>query len=74
MNVESVDTLIIGAGLAGLSAAVRLHEAGREILILEGSDGVGGRVRTDEVDGFLLDRGFQVYLDAYPDTGAPFLR
>jgi len=70
MNVESVDTLIIGAGLAGLSAAVRLHEAGREILILEGSDGVGGRVRTDEVDGFLLDRGFQVYLDAYPEAGA----
>ena len=35
---------------------------------------VGGRVRTDSVDGFLLDRGFQVYLDAYPDTGAPFLR
>ncbi|MEQ1840759.1 MAG: FAD-dependent oxidoreductase, partial [Verrucomicrobiales bacterium] len=70
MIPESVENLIIGAGLAGLSAAVRLHEAGREVLILEASDGVGGRVRTDKVDGFLLDRGFQVYLDAYPEAGA----
>jgi hypothetical protein len=45
---------------------VRLHEAGREVTILEASDGVGGRVRTDVVDGFLLDRGFQVLLTGYP--------
>jgi len=70
MAAESVDTLIIGAGLAGLSAALRLHKAGREVLILEAADAVGGRVRTDHVDGFLLDRGFQVYLDAYPEAGA----
>lgn len=63
------DALIIGAGLAGLSAAVRLHEAGKRVLILEASDGIGGRVRTDSVDGFLLDRGFQVYLSAYPEAG-----
>ena len=69
MNTTRVDTLVIGAGLAGLAAAVRLHEAGREVIVLEASDGVGGRVRTDEVDGFLLDRGFQVYLDAYPESG-----
>lgn len=70
MTSESVETLVIGAGLSGLAAAVRLHEAGREVLVLEASDAVGGRVRTDRVDGFLLDRGFQVYLDAYPESGA----
>lgn len=68
-STPDADTLVIGAGLAGLSCAVRLHEAGREVRVLEASDGVGGRVRTDEVDGFLLDRGFQVFLDAYPEAG-----
>jgi phytoene dehydrogenase-like protein len=55
--------------MAGLACAVRLHAAGIPCQVLEASDGVGGRVRTDQVDGFLLDRGFQVYLDAYPETG-----
>ena len=62
--------VIVGAGLAGLACAVDLHEAGRPIVVLEASNGVGGRVRTDKVGGFLLDRGFQVYLDAYPAAGA----
>ncbi len=61
--------LIIGAGLSGLACALRLHEARIPFLLLEASDAPGGRVRTDEVDGFLLDRGFQVYLDAYPNAG-----
>jgi phytoene dehydrogenase-like protein len=60
---------VIGAGLAGLACAVRLHESGARVQILEASDQVGGRVRTDVVDGFLLDRGFQVYLDAYREAG-----
>ncbi|MEP4077219.1 NAD(P)/FAD-dependent oxidoreductase [Haloferula sp.] len=63
-----VETLVIGAGLAGLSCAVRLHESGHQVLVLEASDKVGGRLRTDVVDGFLLDRGFQVFLDAYPEA------
>jgi phytoene dehydrogenase-like protein len=62
------DVAIVGAGLAGLSAARAVHAAGRSVVIAEASDGIGGRVRTDEVDGFLLDRGFQVLLTAYPEV------
>lgn len=62
--------IIVGAGMAGLSCAVHLQAAGLKVSLIDSSDGVGGRVRTDVVDGFLLDRGFQVYLDAYPETGA----
>ncbi len=57
---------IVGAGLAGLAAAVTLHDRGTDVTVLEASDGVGGRVRTDLVDGFRLDRGFQILLTAYP--------
>jgi phytoene dehydrogenase-like protein len=63
---DSADVVVVGAGLAGLVAALRLVEAGRDVLVLEASDGVGGRVRTDTVDDFLVDRGFQVLLTAYP--------
>jgi phytoene dehydrogenase-like protein len=59
--------VVVGAGLAGLSCAVALHDAGIPVRVLEASDGVGGRVRTDRVDGFTLDRGFQVALTAYPE-------
>lgn len=62
------DVVIVGAGLAGLSCARRLERAGVSIAVLDASDAVGGRVRTDEVDGFLLDRGFQVLLTAYPEA------
>ena len=65
----SFPVLIVGAGLSGLTCALRLHQAGIPVHVIEASDGVGGRVRTDQVDGFLLDRGFQVYLSAYPQAG-----
>ncbi len=66
--MESPDALVIGAGLAGLNCARHLHERGLNVQILEAEDRVGGRVRTDTVDGFRLDRGFQVLLTAYPET------
>lgn len=59
--------IIVGAGLAGLSCAVALNDAGIPVTVVEASDGVGGRVRSDHVDGFTLDRGFQVALTAYPE-------
>ena len=68
MSDGKPDVVIVGAGLAGLACAIRLHEAGASVRVLEASDGVGGRVRTDVVDGFRLDRGFQVLLTAYPET------
>jgi phytoene dehydrogenase-like protein len=58
--------IIVGAGLAGLTCAKVLAKRGHEVAVFEASDGVGGRVRTDVLDGFLLDRGFQVYFTAYP--------
>ena len=57
---------IVGAGLAGLAAAATLVDRGNEVTVVEASDGVGGRVRTDVVDGYRLDRGFQILLSAYP--------
>ncbi|MDA8062216.1 MAG: FAD-dependent oxidoreductase, partial [Actinomycetota bacterium] len=66
--MDRVDVVVVGAGLAGLAAARHLEDAGRSVVVLEASDGVGGRVRSDRVDGFVLDRGFQVLLTAYPEA------
>jgi protoporphyrinogen oxidase len=62
------DVVIVGAGLAGLSCALRLQEAGVDFVVVEAADAVGGRVRTDAHNGFLLDRGFQVLITAYPEA------
>ncbi|MGW4950338.1 NAD(P)/FAD-dependent oxidoreductase [Streptomyces parvulus] len=64
----TADTVVVGAGLAGLACALDLCRAGRRVALLEASDGVGGRMRTDRRDGFLLDRGFQVFNTSYPQV------
>jgi phytoene dehydrogenase-like protein len=63
-----LDVVIVGGGLAGLACARELHAQNFSVVVLEASDGTGGRVRTDASGGFLLDRGFQVLLTAYPEA------
>ncbi len=62
------DVIIIGAGVSGLTAAVHLQNEGLDVKILEASNRSGGRVKTDIVDGFILDHGFQVLQTSYPET------
>ena len=64
---DQTDCIVIGGGLAGLACARELVRRGRRVRVLEAAAAVGGRVATDTVDGFRIDRGFQVYLDAYPE-------
>ncbi|MEV1011656.1 NAD(P)/FAD-dependent oxidoreductase [Streptomyces sp. NPDC049881] len=62
------DVLVVGAGIAGLVCALDLTRAGLRVAVLESSDGVGGRMRSDRYDGFTIDRGFQVFNTAYPQV------
>lgn len=66
------DVIVVGAGMAGLACARSLQGAGLDVMVIESSDGPGGRVRTDLVDGFRLDRGFQILLTAYPELSRWF--
>ena len=59
--------VVIGAGLAGLSAALTLQEAGHSVTVIDGADRAGGRIATDVIDGFILDRGFQLINLNYPE-------
>ncbi|MFI7584968.1 NAD(P)/FAD-dependent oxidoreductase [Kocuria sp. M1N1S27] len=61
------DVVVVGAGLAGLQCARLLEQHGLDVLVLEASDEVGGRIRTDLVEGFRCDRGFQVLNPAYTE-------
>ncbi|KAL1366213.1 hypothetical protein HN51_014077 [Arachis hypogaea] len=67
-SLPKTGVIVIGAGLAGLAAATHLNSKNIPFLLLEASDAIGGRVRTDIVDGFRLDRGFQIFITAYPEA------
>ena len=70
--MSTAPVVVVGAGLSGLRCAGLLAESGIEVAVFEASDGVGGRARTDTVDGFRLDRGFQVLLTDYPEARRAF--
>ena len=66
MTSPSTEVLVVGAGLAGLSAAITLQSAGVDVRVIESSDRAGGRVASDVIDGFICDRGFQLINAKYP--------
>jgi protoporphyrinogen oxidase len=59
--------VVVGAGLAGMAAALTLQKSGAEVAVVESSDRAGGRVASDQIDGFILDRGFQLINANYPE-------
>jgi phytoene dehydrogenase-like protein len=63
----ATDVIVVGAGLAGLAAAHHLVEGGLKVTVLESAEKAGGRMATDEVDGFRLDRGPQLLNTSYPE-------
>jgi phytoene dehydrogenase-like protein len=65
---KKADVVVVGAGIAGLTAAYLLQKKGYKVHVFEAANQVGGRIRTDKVEGFLLDRGFQLFYSAYPEV------
>ena len=63
----SNSVVVIGAGLAGMNAAIQLQKAGRDVVVLEAAERAGGRVQSDSIDGFTCDRGFQLINAKYPE-------
>lgn len=61
------DVIVVGAGIAGLTCALRLQEEGLQVKVLESTNRVGGRLRSDREDGFIFDHGFHVFQTAYPE-------
>lgn len=70
---SNADVVIIGAGLAGLAAANQLTKVGLEVVVLEAAASLGGRMATDHVDGYRLDRGGQLLCEDWPELGSPAL-
>ena len=63
----SKPAVVVGAGLAGMNAAIQLQNAGRDVIVLEAAERAGGRVQSDQIDGFTCDRGFQLINAKYPE-------
>jgi phytoene dehydrogenase-like protein len=68
MKSYDVDVVIVGAGVAGLCCARHLLDSGISFTVLEADERIGGRLKTDEMNGFLLNHGFQVLQSAYPEA------
>ncbi len=67
-KIEMDKVVIVGGGIAGLTTAHYLQQAGVDFLLIEATEKLGGKVATEQVNGFLLDKGFQVFLTAYPEV------
>lgn len=70
--LDATDVLVVGAGVAGLACARDLLAAGVSVRVVEAGDAVGGRMRSDRIGGYVVDRGFQVFNTAYPQVRRRF--
>lgn len=57
--------VVVGGGLAGLRAALTIQESGQQVALIESQESVGGRISSERIDGFTIDRGFQVINPGY---------